>query len=249
MLEIKNLNINIGETNILHDINLKIMTGEIVGLLGPNGIGKSTVAKVLMGDDAYQTTGKILYNGKLINKMPVYERAKLGLYYISQNPISIEGVTNAEMLRLALTEKGIKLNLYEFHQKMVAICKELNLAQEFIHKNINEGASGGERKKIELLHLWMLEPELVILDEIDSGLDVDSLKIVINSLKKYQKQYNATYILITHNTNVLKLMNSSRILILNNKTIEEEGDLTLAEKIEKNGFTKTIEVSENKSNE
>ena len=251
MLEIKDLTVSVGEKNILDNLCLNVKKGTITAIMGPNGVGKSTICRVLLGDESYKIlSGVIKYNKKIINNLTTTDRARLGIYLVSQSPIAISGVTNAEMLRIALTERtGENIPLFTFNKKLENICAELGIPKEFIHKNINEGASGGERKKIELLHLWILEPELIILDELDSGLDVDSLKIVIKSLKKYYQQFKPTIIIITHHAKILDSLIPDTVHILKNGKINESGDKSLAKKIEIRGFVGANKVSENSFHE
>ena len=188
MLTIKNLSVSVGEKEILKDFNLTVNEKEVHAIMGPNGIGKSTICKTIMGDPNYiVTSGSIFYNDTDLLKLNVSERARLGIYLLNQSPIEIPGVSNAEMLRLRLNENNPNpISIFDFNKKMTSICEKLDIPKSFIHRGINEGMSGGERKKNELLHLWMLEPSLIILDELDSGLDIDSLKTVTNSLNEYQ---------------------------------------------------------------
>jgi len=238
MLSIKDLSVSVDGKNILTDFNIKADNGEIIALMGPNGVGKSTICRVILGDPSYEIKkGLIKYNNKILNNLSTTDRAKLGIYLLAQSPITIEGVTNAEMLRMALSEKtGENVGIFAFNKKLETICESLEIPKSFIHKNINEGASGGERKKIEMLHLWMLEPQLILLDEIDSGLDVDALKIVVKSLKKYYAEYKPTIIIITHHAKILKLLKPNAVHILKEGKIVKSGTATLAEKIEKDGF-------------
>jgi len=252
MLKCDNLSVNINGKRILHDFNLEIKTGEVHAIMGPNGIGKSTICKTIIGDANYQVTkGKILFDGQDLLKMNITQRARLGIYLVNQSPIEIPGVTNAEMLRMALNEiTGMHVQLFEFNQKLEKICEKLNMPKSFIHRGINEGMSGGERKKNELLHLWMLEPKLIILDELDSGLDVDSIKLICKSINEYKKGYQASVLIITHHPEALKLLKTDYVHILANGKIVKSGDLTLAEKIKKDGFkdyyqAKTLSELEN----
>ena len=240
MLEINNLSVNTLDKNILHDFNLNIKPGEIHALMGPNGIGKSTICKTILGDSNYQITkGYIKYNNEILNDMDVTSRARLGIFLLNQNPITIEGVTNAELLRSVLRERTNKqVNIFEFNKEMENICKKLDIPKSFIHRNINEGASGGERKKTELLHLWMLKPNFIILDELDSGLDVDALKIVSKSINEYYELYKPIILIITHHLDLLKYIKPSHVHVIEDGTIKETGDIKLAQKIIKNGYNK-----------
>ena len=230
MLTIKNLSVSVGEKEILKDFNLTVNEKEVHAIMGPNGIGKSTICKTIMGDPNYiVTSGSIFYNDTDLLKLNVSERARLGIYLLNQSPIEIPGVSNAEMLRLRLNENNPNpISIFDFNKKMTSICEKLDIPKSFIHRGINEGMSGGERKKNELLHLWMLEPSLIILDELDSGLDIDSLKTVTNSLNEYLETHpKASILLVTHHE-PLHIMKDGHII--------KSGDLSLAKEIENQGY-------------
>ncbi len=245
MLELNNLNLKVDDLVLFTNLNLKINQGEIHVLMGRNGVGKSSIAKMLMGDPNYQVTGEIKYNGEVINNLNTYERALRGIYLINQAPIAIEGVTNAEMLRVALTSKTNEpIDIFAFNKELEKICQELDLDKSFIHREINVGCSGGERKKIELLHMWLLKPSLVILDEIDSGLDVDALKTVATSLKKYFNEYHPAFLIITHNDTLISHFSDCYVHLLGNQKILKSGKMDLAQEILQNGFKKNTNVSD-----
>ena len=239
MLTIKNLSVSVGEKEILKDFNLTVNEKEVHAIMGPNGIGKSTICKTIMGDPNYiVTSGSIIYNNTDLLKLNVSERARLGIYLLNQSPIEIPGVSNAEMLRLRLNENNPNpISIFDFNKKMTSICEKLDIPKSFIHRGINEGMSGGERKKNELLHLWMLEPSLIILDELDSGLDIDSLKTVTNSLNEYLETHpKASILLVTHHEPLLNMLNASNIHIMKDGHIIKSGDLSLAKEIENQGY-------------
>lgn len=249
MLKINNLTVEVDNKVILNDFNLSMNINEVHAIMGPNGIGKSTICKTIMGDSNYVVTnGSIVYNSKDLLKMNVTERAREGIFLLSQNPIEIPGVSNAEMLRMTLNEiKGSNISIFEFNQKMEKICKMLDIPKSFIHRGINEGMSGGERKKNELLHMWMLEPKLIILDELDSGLDVDSIKIVCQNINEYRKEHECLILLITHHAELVKLLNASDVHIMTDGKIVKSGNIDLAYDIEKEGYkniTGTNKVSD-----
>ena len=246
MLKINDLTINVGDKCILDKFDLEINSGEIHALMGPNGAGKSTIAKVILRDINYEIkNGTIIFENEDLQKLNTNEVAKRGIFIVSQNPMEIEGVTNAEMLRTSLNDMGKNnLNILEFNKKMVKICENLNLPKSFIHRDINYQMSGGEKKKNELLHLWMLEPKFIILDEIDSGLDVDSLKIVANSLLDYYKKYKPAILIITHHQQLLDILKPNFVHVLKNKKIIKEGKYELALDIFKNGFSRVNIMSE-----
>ena len=239
MLTIKNLSVSVGEKEILKDFNLTVNEKEVHAIMGPNGIGKSTICKTIMGDPNYiVTSGSIFYNDTDLLKLNVSERARLGIYLLNQSPIEIPGVSNAELLRLRLNENNPNpISIFDFNKKMTSICEKLDIPKSFIHRGINEGMSGGERKKNELLHLWMLEPSLIILDELDSGLDIDSLKTVTNSLNEYLETHpKASILLVTHHEPLLNMLNASNIHIMKDGHIIKSGDLSLAKEIENQGY-------------
>ena len=244
MLKIENLTVSVNNKQILKDFSLDIEDGKIVGLMGPNGTGKSTICKVIMGDPNYIVeSGSIKYNGEDLLSLPVNDRSIRGIYLVCQNPIEIEGVTNAEMLRSALEcRTGEKINFFEFNKKVTAICNELNIPASFIHRGVNEGMSGGEKKKNELLHLYILSPKLILLDELDSGLDVDALKDLASSLKSYMKE-DISILIITHHISILEYLKPDYVHVLSNGSIIKSGDYSLAKEIEESGF-RLFDVSE-----
>lgn len=239
MLKISNLSVYTKEKEILKDFNIEIKPGQVHAIMGPNGIGKSTICKTIMGDPNYIVSeGSITYKGEDILKMNVTQRANSGIFLLNQSPIEVPGVSNAEMLRQSLNEKNSeKISLYEFNQKMIETCKLLELPNSFIHRGINEKMSGGERKKCELLHMWILNPSFIILDELDSGLDVDSLNIVVKNINLYLEKYPTTSILlITHHTPLLNMLKIDKVHIIKNGTIIKSGDVSLANQIELEGY-------------
>lgn len=251
MLSIKNLTVSVENKTILKNFNLEINANEIHTLMGVNGSGKSTICKVLMGDPQYKVDeGSIFYKDVDLLKMDTTERARNGIFLVNQNPIEIEGVKNSEMLRMALEAKtGKNVDIFSFSKLMNNICEKIKVDKSFIHRGINENMSGGERKKNELMHLWVLEPDLILLDEIDSGVDVDNLNILTESLKEYFDTHSCSFLIITHHTNILKKLVPNYVHILENGEIVKTGDYTLAENIENNGFNGTNKVSEKYNNE
>lgn len=250
MLSIKKLSVTADNKEILKDFNLNINEGETHAIMGPNGVGKSTICRAILKDPNYSITkGEIIYKDKSLKKLTTTEISRLGIMMISQNPIAIEGVTNAEMLRMALSEKtGEHIDIFKFSKQAKEVCEKLHMPQSFLHREINNGMSGGERKKNELLHIWMLKPSFLILDEVDSGLDVDALKIVANSIKEYQQETNCSILLITHNPKLLDILTPDYIHILKDKKIIKTGDASLAYDIEKSGFKDISETVELESN-
>ena len=246
ILNIDNLTVEVEGKIILKDFSLEIKSGEIHAIMGPNGTGKSTLTKVIMGDDNYKIVkGTISYNGKVINDMPVNERAKLGIFLGMQMPMAIEGVTNADFLRSALRAKeGDNFKLLSFIRDVDKLTKKLHMDPEMIHRGINDGFSGGERKKNEILQMNILKPDVVLLDEIDSGLDVDSLKLVGESVMDYYKERKPAILLVTHYQRLLDYIKPDFIHIMKDGRIVLSGDKKLASKIEEEGYDKIVGMSD-----
>ena len=243
MLKLENLKFNIANKKILDNFNLEIKDGEIHAIMGPNGIGKSTLTKIIMARPDYKLeSGKIYFDDNLINDKEVDEIAKMGIFVSFQNPIEIDGVTNNDFLKLALENKlNKKVNLYDFINLMEKNRKDLEIPKEFINRYVNEKASGGEKKKSEILQLKILEPKLIILDEIDSGLDIDSLKIVTENINEYLKTHKDTSVLIiTHYPRILEYIKPNYVHIFNKGKIVKSSDYSLAWEIEKKGYKDEI---------
>ncbi|MEG2620890.1 MAG: Fe-S cluster assembly ATPase SufC [Bacilli bacterium] len=239
MLIIKDLTVYANEKLVLNKLNLTINDGETHVIMGPNGAGKSTLTKVVLGDSNYKvTSGDIIYNGKSILNYTTDERARLGIFLAMQLPLEIDGVTNSDFLRTALSAKENKnVNLYEFIKKIDEASSELLIPSSMIHRSVNKGFSGGEKKKNEILQMKILEPKMVLLDEIDSGLDVDSLKIVAGNIDNYKKKNkDVSILMITHYTHLLKYVKPDYVHVLSNGAIIQSGNYLLAQKIEENGF-------------
>lgn len=240
ILEIKNLSVKIENKIILNEFNLKINSGEVHVIMGPNGTGKSTLSKVIMGDPSYEViSGDILLNGKSILEMSVDERANAGIFLAMQSPIEIEGVSNADFLRSASYSKDKdNFKLMQFIKDIEKYSDKLKLNRDFIHRGVNEGFSGGERKKNEILQMYMLKPNIVLLDEIDSGLDVDSLKIVGENITEYKEKENCGILAITHYQRLLDYIKPDFVHIMMNGQIIKSGDASLVQYIEENGYEK-----------
>lgn len=237
-LSIKNLYVTINDKPILKDFSLDIKSGEIHAIMGPNGIGKSTLTKVVMGDDAYKiTSGSITYDNVDLSKLSVDERAHLGIFLGMQMPLEIEGVTNADMLRTAMHSKEQdNFKLLPFIRELDKNVEKLSMQKDMIHRDVNVGFSGGERKKNEILQMYILKPSLVMLDEIDSGLDVDSLKIVGDNVMAYHNENKPGILVITHYQRLLDYIKPDFVHIMKNGKIIKSGDASLVKLIEKNGY-------------
>lgn len=240
MLSIKKLNAEVGEKKILNDFNLEIKEGEIHAIMGPNGTGKSTLSKVILGNKNYQIkSGDIKFCGKSLKGLTTDEIARLGIFVSFQNPISIEGVQNSEFIKTAINERRENaIGLFEFIKEVKEKSKELDFPEEMIHRSVNVGASGGERKKNEVLQLELLEPKFIILDELDSGLDVDSLRKVCDGINSYLKEHPKTAVLIiTHYPRILEYIKPQFVHMMICGKIVKTGDYNLAFEIEKKGYS------------
>ena len=247
MLSIKNLKVKVNEKVVLNNFNLDIQDGSIHVIMGPNGIGKSTLSRVIMGDNNYQVLdGNIIFNGEDITKYTTDVRSKLGIFLAMQNPLEIDGVSNQDFLRTAMSSHlGKQVGLYEFIKKCEDAADELKMDKNLIHRSLNVGFSGGEKKKNEVLQLKLLKPSFIILDELDSGLDVDSLKIVAKNIANYKKENpNTAILIITHLTNILEYIKPDYVHVIGNGKIVSDGDYELAKKIEKNGYNEFVTKSD-----
>lgn len=252
LLEMKNLNIKIQGKKILNDFSLAIREGETHVIMGPNGTGKSTLSKVIMAHPDYiLESGDILLNQESILSLSTDERAKRGIFLAMQNPLSIEGVSNSEFLRTALSEKeGKHIGIFDFMKEMDKAMKDLKMDDNMLHRSINQGCSGGERKKNEVLQLKILRPSFIILDELDSGLDVDSLKIVCENINQYKKDNpNTSILIITHYPRILEYIKPDYVHMMVNGKIQKTGDLSFAFEIEKSGYHGLNDISEMTYNE
>jgi len=254
LLEIKNLHANIEGKEILKGINLRIDKGEVHAIMGPNGSGKSTLAQVLAGREEYEVTkGEVIYNGKNLLDLPPEDRAREGLFLAFQYPVEIPGVSNTNLLKTALNEvrkyRGEEeLDAMEFLALIKNKMKLVDLDQSLISRSVNEGFSGGEKKRNEIFQMAVLEPKLSILDETDSGLDIDALKIVANGVNKLKSSENST-IVVTHYQRLLNYIIPDFVHVLYNGKIVKSGGKELALELEDKGYdwVKTVpkEVVEN----
>ncbi len=241
MLEIKNLHAGIDGNEILKGINLTVRKGEIHAIMGPNGSGKSTLAKVLAGHPAYEVTkGEVFYEGKNLLDMPPDERAREGVFMAFQYPIEVPGVSNAQFLRLAYNEKRKhlgeeELDPLEFKDLLKERAKVVEMDASFMTRSVNEGFSGGEKKRNEILQMAVLEPKLAVLDETDSGLDIDALRIVAGGVNQLHNSENAV-ILVTHYQRLLDYIVPQFVHVLANGRIAKEGGKELALELEQKGY-------------
>lgn len=241
LLEIKGLKAGIESGEILGGIDLNVDVGSIHVIMGPNGAGKSTLGNVIMGSPAYSVTdGSIVFDGEDITKMAANERAKKGLFMSFQNPLEVPGLTLEAFLRSAMREKtGKAVRIFQYKKELEETCKLLDMDEAFVERDLNVGFSGGEKKKAEIFQLLMLKPKLAILDETDSGLDVDAVRIVSKGVEIFSKQGGAL-IIITHNTRILEALNVDHTHVIVKGKIAAEGGSELIEEINTNGFEKYI---------
>ncbi|MBQ9442837.1 MAG: Fe-S cluster assembly ATPase SufC [Lachnospiraceae bacterium] len=238
LLEIKDLCVSIEENEILKNINLSISKGETHVLMGPNGAGKSTLGNVLMGNPAYTVTkGSIYFNGLDIRNESPDKRAKAGMFMSFQNPLEVPGISVSSFMRNAITQKtGEKIKFSEYRKELAANMDLLDLDSSYKDRDLNVGFSGGEKKKAEILQLLMLKPTFAILDETDSGLDVDAVRTVSAGVEAYQKQVDGALLIITHSTRILESLSVDHTHILVRGEIVANGGAELVDEINQNGF-------------
>ena len=241
MLKIKNLKATINEKLILKGLDLDIKPGEVHAIMGPNGSGKSTLANVLSGKNGYEIEGEISFNGMDLNNLKIEERAQKGIFLAFQYPLEIPGVNTNNFLRTSLNSvrkaRGEKeLDTLTFLKLIKEKAKELNIDEKFLSRQLNVGFSGGEKKKNEILQMKLLEPKLSILDETDSGLDIDALRIVADGVNTYKNKENA-FLIITHYQRLLDYIKPDFIHVLSAGKIIKTGNADLGEQLEKTGYT------------
>ncbi|EOT40772.1 Fe-S cluster assembly ATPase SufC [Enterococcus dispar] len=238
-LEIKNLHVAIEDKEILKGVNLTLNTGEIHAIMGPNGTGKSTLSAAIMGNPNYEVTqGEILLDGKNLLEMEVDERARAGLFLAMQYPSEIPGITNAEFMRAAINakrEEDNKISVMEFLKKLDKKMELLNMPEEMAERYLNEGFSGGEKKRNEILQLLMLEPTFAILDEIDSGLDIDALKVVAKGVNEMRND-DFGALIITHYQRLLNYITPDVVHIMMDGRVVLTGNADLAKRLEAEGY-------------
>lgn len=241
MLEVKNLHARIEEKEILKGLNIKVNKGEVHAIMGPNGTGKSTFASILAGKDGYEITeGEMLFEGQEISDMDPAERAHLGMFLAFQYPVEIPGVSTTNFMKAAINEKRKALGqtpieAKAFLEMMKEKSKIVELNKEFLTRSINEGFSGGEKKRNEIFQMAMLEPKLCVLDETDSGLDIDALRIVANGVNSLRNAENA-FLVITHYQRLLDYIVPDFVHIMYDGKIVKTGDKSLAIELEKKGY-------------
>jgi Fe-S cluster assembly ATP-binding protein len=238
LLEINDLSVAVNEKRILQGISLSIGEGETHVLMGPNGAGKSTLGLSLMGSPGYvRESGTILFDGQDLTELSADKRAKAGIFLSFQNPIEVPGVSLSSFIRNAIHEQtGQPVKLFSYQKKLAAAMELLSMDPSYADRDLNVGFSGGEKKKAEILQMLLLQPRLAILDETDSGLDVDAVRTVSQGVEAYQESRNGALLIITHSTRILESLHVDRVHILVKGRIVRTGDASLIEEINRDGF-------------
>ena len=238
LLRIDRLTAGIEEKELLHGVSMTVGSGETHVLMGPNGAGKSTIGLTVMGSPEYQVTGgRILFEGEDITEESADRRAKRGIFLSFQNPVEIPGLSLSDFLRNALEQiSGQRMKLWDFKKQLRAAMDVLQMDAAYADRDLNVGFSGGEKKKAEILQLLMLKPKLAILDETDSGLDVDAVRTVSAGIAAYREQCGGSLLIITHNTKILESLTVDRTHIIADGRITAEGGAELIDEINRSGF-------------
>ena len=238
LLEIQGLRVRVEDKEILHGVDLTVGKDETHVLMGPNGTGKSTLGYAITGNPAYTVTdGEILFDGENITDLPVNERANKGIFLSFQNPLEVPGVTLSAFIRSALEQKtGQRLRLWDFKKKLRETMSLLSMDESYAERDLNVGFSGGEKKKAEILQMLMLEPKLAILDETDSGLDIDAVRTVSQGVQLYRERVHGSLLIITHSTRILEALHVDATHVMEGGVIVKNGDASLVEEINENGF-------------
>lgn len=236
-LEIKNLHVKVENKEILKGIDLTINDGDVLALLGPNGHGKSTLLAAIMGNPHFEVTeGSILFDGNDVLSMSVDERSKVGLFLGFQNPFEIPGVISADFYKSMINVRNEEhVSLYKFYKQLETATKEVKIPIELVNRSLNDGFSGGEKKRNEILQMLLLNPKFVMLDEIDSGLDVDAIQIVSDAINK-QKEAGSSFLVISHYARLFDLISPNRAAVIVNGRIVVEGGPELFKRIDHEGY-------------
>jgi Fe-S cluster assembly ATP-binding protein len=241
-LEIKNLHVAVGDKQILKGLDLTVRSAEIHALMGPNGSGKSTLANAIMGHPSLDVTeGQILFDGEDITEASPDERSRMGLFMAFQYPVSVPGVTVTKYLRMMMnahrTERGEEqVSLREFRKTVEEAMKLTNVPKEFSSRYLNEGFSGGEKKRMEILQLALQQPQIAVLDETDSGLDIDALNVVAQGVNTIAREANMGVLIITHYQRILHMVQPQRVSVMFDGRIAKEGGPELVEQLEREGY-------------
>ena len=242
LLQVKGLAAGIEEREILHGVDLEVGAGEIHVIMGPNGAGKSTLGNTIMGDPRYTVNGgTIIFDGEDITELSTDKRSNKGMFLSFQNPIEVPGITLSNFIRTSLEQRtGEHIRVWDFKKKLESTMELLDMDKSYAERDLNVGFSGGEKKKAEILQLLMLRPALAILDETDSGLDVDAVRTVSEGIKEYKKSVGGALLIITHSTRILEALKVDATHVLVDGKIVENGDASLIDEINENGFERFI---------
>ena len=238
LLQVRNLSVSVEDKPILHGIDLEVRPGETHVLMGPNGAGKSTLGYTIMGSPRYEVTGgEILFKGKELLEETADQRAKDGIFLSFQNPLEVPGVSLRNFIRNAVEQRsGSRIKLWTFKKELEQAMEVLQMDPSYGDRDLNVGFSGGEKKKAEILQMLMLEPKLAILDETDSGLDVDAVRTVSNGVKLFRERVHGSLLIITHSTRILEALSVDAAHVMENGVMVREGGAELVEEINENGF-------------
>ena len=238
LLSCRGLSASVDQKPILFDIDLDIPQGQVHVLMGPNGAGKSTLGHVIMGDPVYDVTGgEVLFDGRNITDLSPDKRSRLGLFLSFQAPVEIPGVPLSSFLRAAIEgREGMKMKNKEFKKRIAELADELDMDKSYLNRELGVGFSGGEKKKVEMLQLLLLQPKLAILDETDSGLDVDALSVVSRGMELYRERCDGTLLIITHNTRILEHLQVDEVHVMVQGHMVAQGPASLIDRIDANGF-------------
>ena len=238
LLKADHINVQVEEKEILHGLNLEIGAGETHVLMGPNGAGKSTLGYTLMGNPRYHVTeGNILFDGQDITNEGADKRARAGMFLSFQEPLEVPGLSLESFLRSAMEQRtGKRIRLWDFKKQLAKVMEVLQMDPSYASRSLNVGFSGGEKKKAEILQMMLFEPKLAILDETDSGLDVDAVRLVSEGVKAYQQNQKGSLLIITHSTRILEALHIDYTHVMVEGSIVATGDGSLVDKINKEGY-------------
>ncbi len=249
LLRICGLKAKVEDKEILKGVDLLVNKGEVHVIMGPNGAGKSTLGSAIIGDPEYvKTAGNIIFKGEEITDEATDKIAKMGIFLSFQNPVEVPGITLGNFIRTAMEQKtGQRIRLWDFKKELNRTMELLGMDPSYADRDLNVGFSGGEKKKAEILQLLMLKPDLAILDETDSGLDVDAVHIVSKGVEEYKKQVGGALLIITHSTRILEALNVDKTHVLVDGRIVEHGDADLVDEINDRGFERFISCEDCKN--
>lgn len=237
MINISNLKVKVESKEILKGVDLEIKRGEVLALMGPNGSGKSSLASAIIGNPKYEiTNGKILFDNQNVTSLSIDEKSKLGMMMAFQYPVALPGITVREMLLASLRQRGTKVSALELKKKIEEEAAKLKIDESLLNRSLNDGFSGGEKKKFEILQMKILEPKLLILDEIDSGLDIDALELIARYVNEEVKNRKMSVLVITHYQRLLKYLEPDKVAVMKDGFIVDNGGKEIVEKLENSGY-------------